>query len=147
MTRSCAASSAASKQVGWVEPSGLAFGKPKDGLRETHHLAGRQPAKFSRGRCRWRLIAVPRWVSLRSTHPTGHGLSPHPPLVDPRPGIGLEALAQSRELRLVADEFAVAVGEPVGRQRLEAGGGGPAAAGRGGGGAALVVPLHGPRED
>jgi hypothetical protein len=22
--------------VGWVEPSGLAFGKPKDRLRETH---------------------------------------------------------------------------------------------------------------
>src|ERR1700704_284846 len=116
MTRSCAASSAASKQVGWVEPSGLAFGKPKDRLRETHHLAGRQPAKFSRGRCRWRLTAVSRWVSLRSTHPTGQGTPPPPALFPPRPVRALEALAHSREPRLVADEFAVAVGEPVGRE-------------------------------
>jgi hypothetical protein len=27
--------------VGWVEPSGLAFGKPKDRLRETHRPLSR----------------------------------------------------------------------------------------------------------
>src|SRR5712672_2680332 len=27
--------------VGWIEPSGLAFGKPKDRLRETHHFSAR----------------------------------------------------------------------------------------------------------
>ena len=26
--------------VGWVEPTGPAFGRPDDKLRETHHLAG-----------------------------------------------------------------------------------------------------------
>src|SRR6266851_9560666 len=40
--------------VGWVEPPGPAFGRPDGKLSETHHHP-----------CR-----CPRWVSLRSTHPT-----------------------------------------------------------------------------
>src|SRR3981081_4850035 len=37
----------ARRRVGWVEPSGLAFGKPKDRLRETHRR-GRGLMGFAR---------------------------------------------------------------------------------------------------
>src|SRR5712671_553769 len=48
------------------------------------------------------------------------GRSSHPALVDRRAGIGLEALAQIGDQLVVGHELPIAVGDLVGRERLEA---------------------------